>query len=206
MRKIFIGALLLMLVFGGVTLAGSTNGNDPIGQGSMNATIVIEGAAEFLLVEGEFLLLHVRPLYNSTSNFANWGLLTNKPQSIRVHFESVGVSSGGIPEWAASLFEYTVTAGTWSGSYVYLGEYTPDSGKEASFEAFDGSDLNGLTRDIDGYIWGQIQLAFTVPDPDNQGQPWSFGPGEGWLDLGDFSDDGTPTTYADIIQVTVYEQ
>ncbi len=206
MRKIFIGALLLMLVFSGVTMAGSTNGNDPIGRGSMNATIVIEGAAEFLLLEGEFLLLHVRPLYNSTSNFANWGLLTNRPQSIRVHFESVGVPSGGIPEWAASLFEYTVTAGTWSDGFVYDGEYTPDPGKETSFEAFDGSNLTGLTRDSRGYIWGQIQLAFTVPDPDNQGQPWELPSGEDWLDLGDFAEDGTPTTYADIIQVTVYEQ
>ncbi len=206
MRRVIVVVLVLMVLFSGLATAAK------IGEGEIQATVYVMGYAEFIFL-AEPIWLFVNPLVNSISAPANWALASNRLGSLRVDFQSVGVDADGIPTWAGELFRYSVTVGTWSSGRFYEGEYIPLEDITAEFHPYGGAQLQAPSTLIQvqeqpfpveyGMLCGQIQMAFEVPG--NERESWVLPTGYSWLDLGT-GDDGRPVMYADVIQVTVYEE
>lgn len=218
MKRIFVGALLLLLLVSGIGMGAA----EPIGEGRIEACVVVIGFADFFMFGSEPIVLLVHPLYNTVSNAANWGLISNRLGMLGIDFQSIGSDSGGIPAWAEELFEYRATAGTWSGGFVFEGEYTPFPDVEANFHPNEGAEMSvgAIVYPImeepipvsAGVVLGQIQMAFTVPGV--EGEHWELPSGYTWLDLGNRDDENMMSQYGliglafyhDIIQVTIYER
>lgn len=189
MKRMFVGAMILILLFGGVGMA--TTPPLPTTD-TVNTTITILGSADFRLV-GDFqnILLAINPFQSNTSNTVQWRILSNL--LVEAEFESIGPEGGtGVPAWAHSFFTYSVTG--------------PDSSEPTSF-TLKSSDSNlqvGTTKSetivgaLDNGtvlpINGTIVLDYAAPSWDDEG---NFN-GNSFLGLG-----SPGTTYNDVVQVTI---
>ena len=207
MKRILVGALILMFLFGGAVMAvtpvdGPQKGPQ-VGEGDVQATITIQGSADFR-VFGDFanIELPVQPFEDSKSNVVQWRVLANAP--VVVEFASVGPQTidTAVPAWAHSFFQYTVTEDSRDFEFALKSvdsdvdqEGNPKSELVAETAADNGTAATNGTR-----LTGTIFLEYFAPD---------------WTDLGNFPNDsegsnsfldlGEPDDkYYDVVQVTIY--
>ncbi len=189
MKRMFVGAMILILLFGGVMMAQTSDG-DQVGSGEVKTTITIQGGADFRITppDGE-IHLDVNPFSDSMSNTVNWRILANL--EVTAEFRSIGPNQGDeVPDWARSFFIYQVTDLTGTDDVNYdLGLMSTDVVK---ITGGGFSEDNGSTQAIP--ITGKVLLRYFAPDWDPDG----LVSGGSFMDLG-----GPGKEYADLVEVTI---